>query len=121
MIKSWNGGKKAGDDPWDGRTLEWSIPSPPPLYNFRDIPIVKSVDDFWHTKQKSDTKVKSKTKVSDIHLPQPSYWPFLVAVGLAIAGFGIIYNLVLTGIGIGIMLITVCAWSFEPVNEPDSH
>ena len=35
--------------------------------------------------------------------------------------FGIIYNLVLTGIGIFIMLITVCAWSFEPVNEPDSH
>ena len=124
MIKSWNGGKKAGDDPWDGRTLEWSIPSPPPVYNFRDIPIVKSLDDFWRTKQNSsnsDTKVKSKTKVSDIHLPQPSYWPLLVAVGLTIAGFGIIYNLVFTGIGIGIMLITVCAWSFEPVNEPDSH
>ena len=111
-------------DPWDGRTLEWSIPSPPPVYNFRDIPIVKSLDDFWHTKQNSsdsDKKIKSKTKVSDIHLPQPSYWPFLVSVGLAIAGFGIIYNLVLTGIGIFIMLITVCAWSFEPVNEPDSH
>ena len=83
MIKSWTGGKKAGDDPWDGRTLEWSIPSPPPVYNFRDIPVVKSLDDFWHTKQNSsdsDTKTKSKTKISDIHLPQHSYWPFLVSV-----------------------------------------
>ncbi|MCY4473945.1 MAG: cytochrome c oxidase subunit I [Chloroflexi bacterium] len=40
----------AGDDPWDGRTLEWSISSPPPHYNFEKIPNVEHRDDFWFTK-----------------------------------------------------------------------
>jgi cytochrome c oxidase subunit 1 len=33
---------KAGDDPWEGNTLEWSISSPPPEYNFKHIPTVES-------------------------------------------------------------------------------
>ena len=40
----------AGDDPWDGRTLEWSISSPPPHYNFEKIPNVEHRDDFWFQK-----------------------------------------------------------------------
>jgi hypothetical protein len=40
----------AGNDPWDARTLEWSIPSPPPPYNFEVVPRVRSLDDFWHRK-----------------------------------------------------------------------
>ena len=40
----------AGDDPWDGRTLEWSISSPPPHYNFEKIPNVEHRDDWWFTK-----------------------------------------------------------------------
>lgn len=31
---------KIVDNPWDGATLEWSIPSPPPLENFEEIPVV---------------------------------------------------------------------------------
>jgi cytochrome c oxidase subunit I len=40
-------GKKAGNDPWDGRTLEWTIPSPPPVYNFAELPYVPDRDSFW--------------------------------------------------------------------------
>jgi cytochrome c oxidase subunit 1 len=43
-------GKTAGNDPWDGRTLEWTIPSPPPEYNFREVPVVQHRDDFWYRK-----------------------------------------------------------------------
>jgi cytochrome c oxidase subunit 1 len=43
-------GKTAGKDPWDARTLEWTIPSPPPEYNFREVPIVQHRDDFWYRK-----------------------------------------------------------------------
>jgi cytochrome c oxidase subunit I len=45
---------QAGDDPWDARTLEWSIPSPPPEYNFAEIPVVTARDDFWHQKYTED-------------------------------------------------------------------
>ncbi len=45
---------KVGDDPWDARTLEWSIPSPPPEYNFAEIPVVTARDDFWHRKYTED-------------------------------------------------------------------
>jgi len=34
-------------DPWDGRTLEWSVPSPPPAFNFVTVPMVTARDAFW--------------------------------------------------------------------------
>ncbi|HEX9495861.1 MAG TPA: cytochrome c oxidase subunit I [Candidatus Limnocylindria bacterium] len=46
-------GKPAGDDPWEGDTLEWATPSPPPVYNFPRIPVVHSArplkEDTPHT------------------------------------------------------------------------
>jgi len=33
-------GEKAEDNPWGGVTLEWTIPSPPPLENFEEIPTI---------------------------------------------------------------------------------
>ncbi len=40
-------GKRAPDNPWDAATLEWAIPSPPPVYNFREIPLVRHRDPLW--------------------------------------------------------------------------
>ncbi|MGH9024348.1 MAG: cytochrome c oxidase subunit I, partial [Acidimicrobiia bacterium] len=54
VLKSRRSGPIAGDDPWDARTLEWSIPSPPPEYNFAEIPHVRERDDFWHRKYAED-------------------------------------------------------------------
>ena len=50
VIVSWRRNDRAGGDPWDARTLEWSIPSPPPHYNFAEIPVVEHRDDFWFKK-----------------------------------------------------------------------
>jgi len=38
LVRSARHGEKAVDDPWGGKTLEWSIPSPPPIENFEEIP-----------------------------------------------------------------------------------
>src|SRR5690606_29171327 len=37
-------------DPWDGRTLEWTIPSPPPEYNFKQLPLVRGLDPLFKEK-----------------------------------------------------------------------
>jgi cytochrome c oxidase subunit 1 len=52
-IKSLMGPKNAINDPWDGATLEWSLPSPPPAYNFAVAPVVRSRDAFWAWKRRA--------------------------------------------------------------------
>jgi cytochrome c oxidase subunit 1 len=47
-------GKRAGNDPWDAWTLEWSTTSPPPEYNFAEPPVVKSRRPLWDLKHPTD-------------------------------------------------------------------
>ncbi len=56
VIYSGRKGPIAGGDPWDGRSLEWSIPSPPPAYNFAEIPMIEARDDWWHRKYTEDAE-----------------------------------------------------------------
>ncbi|HEV8148003.1 MAG TPA: cytochrome c oxidase subunit I [Bryobacteraceae bacterium] len=54
IISSLRNGKKAGDDPWDGWTLEWATSSPPPEYNFAQVPEIKSSRPLWDLKHPED-------------------------------------------------------------------
>ena len=129
MVRSARKGELAGADPWDGRTLEWSIPSPPPEYNFEQIPVVHGIDPFWMQKRKRVSTVPvagaSEDNGHGIHLPQPSYWPLLASAGLLVGAYGLIYSatwagIIVGAIGLAITTVSVYAWSFEPVNEPDA-
>ena len=123
VVSGWIKGKRAEGDPWDARTLEWSIASPPPEYNFVEIPTVTEVDDWWATKRRKErTPViagASEDEEHSIHLPQPSYWPIVVSIGLLIGGYGLIYHYAFAVVGVAVALFGVYAWSFEPVNDPD--
>ena len=121
IVTSWLNGEPADGDPWDGRTLEWSIASPPPEYNFAEIPTVSDIDDWWVKKRTANAVVEPTEGIDphSIHLPQPSYWPFVVSMGLLIGGYGLIYNIAVAILGATISMIAVYAWSFEPVNDPE--
>jgi cytochrome c oxidase subunit 1 len=132
VVRSWRKGEQASGDPWDGRTLEWAIPSPPPEYNFVEIPTVYDRDDWWAQKRRQVRRgvpvgggSGEHNEEHSIHLPQPSYWPMVVGIGMLIFGYGAIYNWIVTIVGAAIMVIAVYAWSFEPVNDPvegeDAH
>lgn len=78
-------------DPWGGRTLEWSIPSPAPIYNFAHIPEVTTRDAFWESKQHKSTK--KHLPFVPIALPKNSSIGVIVA-GISFAlGFGIVWHM----------------------------
>ena len=54
MVQSARHGEPAGDDPWDGWTLEWATSSPPPEYNFEKLPVVRSSRPLWDLKHPQD-------------------------------------------------------------------
>jgi cytochrome c oxidase subunit I len=51
VYKSIKSGKAAGNDPWNGFTLEWLTTSPPLLKNFDEVPEVKSRWPLWDMKK----------------------------------------------------------------------
>jgi cytochrome c oxidase subunit 1 len=110
-AKSKRKGRTVSADPWDGRTIEWSIPSPPPEHNFDEVPRIHERDDYWHRKYKEDKRGRpvpvpvgasgeAETHGSadghgaheHIHMPSPSYWPVVAALGLPLIGWGMVHG-----------------------------
>lgn len=77
-------------DPWNGRTLEWSVPSPAPFYNFAVLPVVRERDDFWVTKQ---TGQVPPTRYEDITLPKNSGAGLAIAAFAFLVGFGMVWHM----------------------------
>lgn len=78
-------------DPWDGRTLEWSVPSPAPFYNFAVIPKVTTRDPFWKAKQ--DAKDTPEPVYEDIELPKNTPMGIFIAGAAFLIGFGLIWHI----------------------------
>ncbi|MBY0097749.1 cytochrome c oxidase subunit I [Mesobacillus maritimus] len=85
---------KVGNDPWgDGRSLEWAIASPPPFYNFKQLPLVRGLDPYWIEKMEGKKEMTPAEPLGDIHMPNNSFIPFMISLGLFIAAFGAMYRL----------------------------
>jgi len=129
VRRSLQHGEIAGPDPWDARTLEWSISSPPPEYNFAEIPVVHARDDWWHRKytETSDGRVvpipagaaesehDGAEAAHHIHIPSPSYYPLIAASGMPIMAYGLIYFFPAVVVGLIVLLLGIYGWALEPV------
>ncbi|MDF0725323.1 cytochrome c oxidase subunit I [Cytobacillus sp. S13-E01] len=93
VVKTSINGPKAEADAWgDGRTLEWAISSPPPEYNFKQLPLVRGLDALWVEKMAGKKGMTPAEPLGDIHMPNGSFLPFTISLGLFIAAFGIMYR-----------------------------
>src|SRR5439155_5952148 len=127
VARTLRGGTVSGPDPWDGRTLEWSIPSPPPVYNFARLPEVRDRDDFWAQKYgdghggapRGPSAPVTAAELKAIHMPPPSYWPLLLALALAFMVSGLLtsmYQVILGG-----LLTLYCMYRFALEYHRPAH
>ena len=89
-IKDRNKNRDLTGDPWGGRTLEWATSSPPPFYNFAEIPVVSERDAFWDMKEKG-TAYKRPAKYTEIHMPKNTGAGVIISVFSLIMGFALIW------------------------------
>ncbi|SMF20835.1 cytochrome c oxidase subunit I [Pseudobacteriovorax antillogorgiicola] len=121
IIWSLRKGAKAPGDCWDGRTLEWTIPSPPHEYNFGIEPTVQRLDDYWFRKYSDDGKKKTLPAEPSydpkaIHLPNPSFWPIVLAAGITTGAAGFFVSgigLAISLFGLAVIVVSTYGWIYE--------
>ncbi|CAA3706611.1 cytochrome o ubiquinol oxidase subunit I [Candidatus Portiera aleyrodidarum] len=80
--------KDYSGDMWNGRTLEWSISSPPQSYNFANIPKVIDRDNVWVRKKRQYVK---KNKYKKIKMPKDTSKAFIISLFSLIFSFSMVW------------------------------
>jgi cytochrome c oxidase subunit I len=130
-------GPPAGNDPWEGETLEWATSSPPPHYNFASVPTVRSKEPTWDQPdlrdgaqppekggiELADAHVTLSTSMLDatpqalVHMPHESPWPFLLTASLTLFFFGVLIEVTtVIALGAAAILAALGGW-FWPRGE----
>ena len=116
IIRSYKKGEIAGPNPWGASTLEFALPSPPHHYNFPALPTVRSRDPLWYADQKREIEaVTMATPEREPHMPNPSYWPLLLAASTALTWILLHFHIWWVPlIGVALVLFCTLKWAFEP-------
>ncbi len=105
-------GEPAGKNPWGAPTLEWAISSPPPVYNFTVLPKIRSRMPLW---RENGMDPIPDQPPEPVHVPGGSFWPIVTASGILVVSTGAIMRLLpAVLVGVGIVVVSIYAWAFEP-------
>lgn len=131
VLKSWRSGALAGPNPWDGPTLEWATPSPPPPYNFAVLPAVASRHPLWEDRldegmgasmiRKGATLADGKETLGVsavdaepdviLKMPEDTLLPLLLAIALACGFVGmLLLNLAVAVVAAVFTVLLIAAW-----------
>ncbi len=127
VVWSARHGTEAGPDPFHGGTLEWTIPSPPPAYNFAVIPTVGSAYPNWDDRggvlvldrgHQTPTSTVNDAEPSEVvEMPAESAWPIVVAAVLTAAfAFLLTSHWATAGGLLVLLLLALAGWHAK---EPD--
>lgn len=101
-------------DPWDGRTLEWSVTSPPPAYNFTVVPEGNVRDAYWDMKQQGITE----PVYEDIHMPKNTASGIYISIFAFMAGFAFVWEINwLAFVSIFAIIVLTVARTFDEHTE----
>jgi len=124
-------GQRAGDNPWDAASLEWSTSSPPPPYNFAVIPTVASRYPLWEgrLKQGDDRSSTQQGFLLDkgretigttaldaeldviLKMPSDTYAPLFLGLAIAALFVGaLLHSWWLLGAAAAVSLLASIAW-----------
>jgi cytochrome c oxidase subunit I len=137
FFRSLRHGPLAGNNPWDGSTLEWSVSSPPPSYNFAVLPTVRSRYPLWEDRlgeaprgggaavpvlddgrETFGTSALDSDPEEVLRMPDDSLWPVLVSLALLILFYGLLLSLWWMAIvGVTGVMVLMVGW-FWPSRIP---
>ncbi len=104
-------------DPWDGRSLEWSVSSPPPDWNFATLPDVRGRDDFTAQKR-AGTAYAEPAQYQDIVMPKNTAAAPLICIAAMLWGFAMVWHIWwLVGASLVIGWAVVIIRSFDECTE----
>ena len=118
----------ATGNPWEAFTLEWATTSPPPAHNFDSLPPVRSARPLWdlqhpefadHGEPVTPDAEAAAEGLGDIHLPPPSHWPIVMALGITLTLGGFVLaplGYLFTLIGLVLFAVATTGWLREPVH-----
>jgi cytochrome c oxidase subunit I+III len=127
-------GARASQNPWDAGTLEWSTSSPPPQYNFRALPTVRSREPLWDEpegeppervalgadghRETLGTSLLDAEPDQRAWLPGPSIWPLFAALAVGFTFIGTIVTLWSVPIGIVLTFVALAGWHWPTKEMP---
>ena len=130
FLWAWRAGALAGDNPWAADTLEWSVSSPPPPYNFHNIPVVQGRYALWESTPDAPvvrglSTTKRETLVTSVldaepelcfDIPGPSIWPFLLSLATGVTFIAGIFTPWAFLVGAILTGATLTGWFFGDPN-----